>query len=231
MPKKTLLSAYERLNDTLSGLSFARDVEIPIYLVHNSPHPEDYTFLIDFERFLREAKLGIFARPVLKVWAGRADFDRGTFARNLREAFSHEFARMRAEAAIPKKEGWFSFRFTDVLSGSLAVNFLGTVVLYVAVTGGKMALRKAGSVLGIGRLLSLSKGNDALDNVEADILEKQRVVDSALAMVNVTLHRELYVHAYRGSNPGSMTGIDHDAWPLPEYVKLHLDDGKTGSWW
>jgi len=231
VPKDTLLNAYARLTDILPNLSLASDVEIPIYLVHNSRDAEDYTFLIDFERFLRDAKAGIFARPVLKVWAGRSDFDRNAFARNLREAFSHEFARMRAEAKTSNREGWFSLSFNDVLSGAAAVHLLGTVVLYVAATGGKMALRGAGTALGLGRLFTVFKGTDAAEKIEADILEKQRVVDAALAKTKVTLHRELYTHAYRGSNPGPLTGIDHDAWPLPDYVKAHLQDKKTGSWW
>jgi len=195
MPKETLLDAYARLSEKLPNLSFVRDVEIPIYLVHNSPDLEDYTFLIDFEQFLRDANAGIFARPVLKVWAGRSDFDRRAFASNLREAFSHEFARMRAEAKAPDKEGWFSFTFSDVLGGTAAVHFLGTVVLFVAVTGGKMVLRSAGQALGLGRVLSMFKGTDATAKVEADILEKQRVVDAALAETKVTLHRDLYIHA------------------------------------
>jgi len=231
MPRKTILEAYERIADSLPDLSLAKEVEIPIYLVHNSSDAENYTFLIDFERFLREAKLGIFARPILKVWAGRSDFDRGVFARNLREAFSHEFARMRSEAVTPKKEGWFSLKFGDVLTGAAAVNFLGTIVLYAAMTGSKMVLRGAGSALGLGRLLSTFKGSSRLEKAEANILEKQQIVDAALAKVDVTLHRDLYVHAYRDTSPGSMTGLDRDAWPLPNYVKAHLDDGKTGSWW
>lgn len=231
MPKQSLIDAYARITDALPELSFASDVEIPVYLIHNTPDAEDYTFLIDFERFLREAKAGIFARPVLKVWAGRSDFDRSAFARNLREAFSHEFARMRAEAKSPKREGWFSVKFNDLLNGTAAVHFLGTVVLYTAVTGSKMALRGAGAALGLDRFIARFKGADALDKVEADIAEKQRIVDAALAQTSIALHRDLYYHAYRASTPGPLTGIDHDAWPLPDYVTAHLNDGKTDSWW
>ena len=60
-----------------------------------------------------------------------------------------------------------------------------------------MVLRGAGSALGLGRLLPSFNKNRALQKAEADILEKQQVVDAALAQVDVTLHRDLYIHAYR----------------------------------
>lgn len=230
MPRQTLTDAYARVVETLSGITLASDVEIPVYLIHNTPDAEDYTFLIDFERFLRESKSGLFARPVLKIWAGRSDFDRATFARNLREAFSHEFARMRAGAKTPKSEGWFSLKFNDLLSGTAAVHFVGTVVLYVAVTGGKMAAGGIAGALGLDRAVRWIRGDKA-SRIEADIAARQRVVDAALAETRIVLHRDLYIHAYRGTDPGPLTGIDHDAWPLPDYVTAHLHDRKTSSWW
>ena len=231
MPSQSILSAYNQVSDALSNLSFAKEVEIPIYLVHNSASAEDYTFLIDFERFLREAKVGIFARPVLKVWVGRSDFDRTMFARNLREAFNYEFARMRVEAMTPKKEGWFSFGLSDVLSRANAAHLVGTIFLFVAVNGGKFALRGVGSVLGIDRFIPSFGSKDLAAQVEDDIQTKQDVVDAALAKMKVTLHRELYIYAFRDSNPGPLSGMDHDAWPLPQYVREHLDDGRSSSWW
>ena len=191
--------------------------------------PEDYVFLFDFERFMREAKAGMFARPVLKVWAGRGDFDRRAFARRLRESFSAEFTQMRAQAG--QRKGWFSISFNDVLSGTAAVHFLGTVVLYVAVTGGKAMLQGAGAMLGLDRLFTGIQGADATTKLESEIAEKQAVVDAALADTEIVLHRDLYLHAYRHGNAGPLTGIDHDAWPLPDYVTAHLDDGETTSWW
>lgn len=229
MPKDTIGTLLSRLGKALPDLSLARDVDIPVYLVHRTPDPEDYIFLIDFERFMREAKTGVFARPALKVWAGRNDFQRAAFARRLREAFSQEFERMREDSAQSK--GWFSFSFNDILSGTAAVHFLGTVVLYVAVTGGRMAARGAVSALGLDRAFTWMKGLDTAAKLEAEIAEKQAVVDAALAQTAIVLHRDLYRHAWRDTEPGPLTGIDHDAWPLPPYVSEHLDAMETRSWW
>ena len=68
------------------------------------------------------------------------------------------------------------------------------------------------------RLLILTALNTPID--KADISE-----------TTVTLHSDLYVYAYRGSTPGPLTGIDHDAWLLSDYGTAHLNGGKTGSWW
>ncbi len=46
MVKQTLVDAYARIADA-----------IPVYLIHNSADAGDDTFLIDFERFSREAQV------------------------------------------------------------------------------------------------------------------------------------------------------------------------------
>lgn len=91
----------------LPTLGLVREVEITVYLFHHSPDPEDYGFIFDFERFMAESQRGLFARPVLKVWAGRRDFARPAFARALRESFAVEFAHMQEalrDEPAPKKE-------------------------------------------------------------------------------------------------------------------------------
>ena len=225
----------EHLGDGVRGLTDAlpelpkltRTVEIPVYVVHRSRDADDYILLLDFEAFGRDARTGVFTRPVLKVWAGRRDFSRAIFARHLREVFSTEFERMRAEVDTPKS-GWFRFGLGDALSLGAVTNLIGTLVLYVAVSTGRAAVSALASYLSLDRWL---KGPDPRARLEADIAEKKRVVDAALAELEVTLHRELYVHAYRGEAPGPLSGMDYDAWPLPPYVRAHLEDERSGSWW
>ena len=36
--------------------------------------------------------------------------------------------------------------------------------------------------------------------------------------------------AYRDGGSGRRSGLDRDAWPLPLYVRKHLHDGTSGSW-
>jgi len=47
----------------------------------------------------------------------------------------------------------------------------------------------------------------------------------------VTIHPELYEHAWRDGYRGRISGLDRDAWPLPAFVRTHLDRGETASWW
>ncbi|MEO0930718.1 MAG: hypothetical protein AAFY14_08710, partial [Pseudomonadota bacterium] len=62
------------------------------------------------------------------------------------------------------------------------------------------------------------------------IAETQDKVDQALAQMEVTLHRELYDHA-RKHGPVSQRDMDYDAWPLPAFVRDHLTDASSTSWW
>ena len=68
------------------------------------------------------------------------------------------------------------------------------------------------------------------EKLEASIAETQGKVDTALAGMEITLHRELYEHA-RQFGPVSQHEMDYDAWPLPDYVRKHLTDRSSTSWW
>ncbi len=224
--RKVSETVTRAISDAVPKLT--RDVEIPVYVVHNSPDPEDYFFLLDFEAFERDAKAGLFTRPVLKIWAGRSDFSRSGFARQFRDVFAAEFGAMRAKATA--KRGWFSFGLKDLAEGALT-DFIGTLVLYVAVSTGRAAVSALAQAFSLQRLLGPLAPKDRRARVEADISEKTKVIDAALAEISIVLHRDLYRHAWRGQPPGKLTGMDYDAWPLPEYVTGHLGDGKSSAWW
>ncbi len=202
-----------------------KTVDVPVYVIHNSPDPEDYFFIFDFEQFVERSRGGIFVRPALKVWAGRNDFGRGAFARQFRESFAREFdaARQALAAGGTAKSGWFSWNLgKDLLSGAVS-GFVANIVLLVALSAGKLVW----SALPLpGFLREKSDG----EKLESSISDTQRKVDVALADMDVTLHRELCDHAYRGA-PGSRRDLDYDAWPLPEYVRQHLTDNTSTSWW
>lgn len=207
--------------------SLGRTVEIPVYVVHNTPDAEGYFFIFDFEQFVELSRGGVFVRPKLKVWAGRDDFDRATFARQFRTSFAKEFDAARfalAEDQPAKGSGWFGWGMASDLFGFNLASFAANVVLLVGVSAGKMVWNAL-------PLPSLwTKKSDAA-KLEQSIQDTQTKVDAALSGMAVTIHRELWTHAYKGTSPGRMTGMDKDAWPLPEFVRTHLDQETSTSWW
>lgn len=203
--------------------SLTRTAEIPIYLIHNSPDPEDYFFLFDLELFAERSKAGVFVKPALHVWAGRSDFSRRAFARHLRETFAAEFDRLRRDLGRDKGRGWLSWSATSL--GELAAVALGNIVLMAAFYTGRQIFAMTG-------LDRLRLGRSDRAALEMRIEGTQARVDAALEGLEVRLHRELYVHAYRGAaRAGPMSGIELDAWPLPDHVRAHLEDRESSAWW
>lgn len=201
-----------------------RDAEIAVYMVHNSLDEEDYFFLFDFEEFVDRSQGGVFVRPCLRVFAGRDDFSRVSFARQFREVFASEFDRMREELASSKKSGWLSWSFgvgsiLDVIGGLVA-----NLVLAVALSLGRNLL----SQIAVPGFL---KGKSAETKLMDEIERTKSKVETALEKVEVTVHPELYQHAYRDGPLGKIGAMDRDAWPLPSYVRDHLSDARSGSWW
>ncbi len=203
---------------------FGREVEIPVFLIHISPDAEDYFFLIDFEQFAEKSTEGLFVRPKLKLWAGRDDFSRATFAAHFREVFQAEFDRMRAELASGKqKRGWLTWGDALGIVPNLVGGLLANLLLMIAASTGKALF---------GQLVpTWMKGKSDAAKLEARIDDLRSAAEKALAKVDVALHRELYDHAFRDGPRGPVSGIDRDAWPLPAHVRVHLDDGRSGSWW
>lgn len=206
--------------------TLGREVEIPVYIIHNSNDAEDYFFLFDFEVFVERSKEGMFVRPKLRVWAGRDDFDRVLFARQFRQSFADEFDRMRAalNAKGKSKMGWLSWDLGVDLAGAFISNIAAYLVILVAVGTGKA----------IGASLSLPgwmKGKSAAAKLEDQVDGMKGKVEAALKNIEVTMHRDLYAHAYRGHQGGPVSGMDFDAWPLPAYVLAHFEDKESGSWW
>ncbi|MDP5215613.1 hypothetical protein Q5Y75_00125 [Ruegeria sp. 2205SS24-7] len=199
--------------------------EISVYMVHNSPDPEDYFFLFNFEEFVDRSNAGYFVRPVLKIFAGRDDFSRTRFAREFREVFAGEFDRMRAELAAQKgKRGWLGWSFGVNSALELVGGLIGNLVLAVALSVGRRVLGD----LSLPQIFATKCDEAKL----ADEIDRTKVkVETALAEVQVTIHPELYKHAYRDGPMGKISGMDREAWPLPDYVRAHLQDERSGSWW
>ncbi len=220
------------LRDQLGRLSLpslptlGRKVELPVYLIHNSIDPEDYFFIFDFEDFVEHARSGVFVRPSIRIWAGRDDFERRQFARHMRTSFAAEFEAARAQLAAQdgKSQGWFGFLKSSLGDVGSLSGFVSNVVLLVALSAGKLAFKQ---ILPAGWL----EGKSDKQRLEQGIEETKAKVDEALADVNITLHIELYRHAYRGHQPGRLSGMDYEAWPLPANVAAHLNDGISTSWW
>jgi len=208
--------------------SIGREVKLPVYVIHNSSDAEDYFFIFDFEQFVEETRNGVFARPALTVWAGRDDFPRSAFAMQFRESFAREFdiARAQLAAGSAKPKGWFGYlkgTFSELRGASLSA-FLANLVLLVATSAGTKILTQ---VLPAGWLA----GKSDASRLEQSIESTQTKVDTALANIEIRLHTELYDHAFRDGGRGKRADLEFDAWPLPAYVRQHLNDGTSGAWW
>lgn len=202
-----------------------REVEIAVYLIHNSRDPEDYFFLFDFEEFVARSESGIFVRPALRIFAGRDDFSRTVFARQFRDVFATEFDRMRSELTSAKgKRGWLDWKFV----GSSAVDMIGGLVANLVLATALSIGRRAFSGFSLPKMLS---GRAPEAKLADKIDETKSRVEAALARIDVTIHPELYAHAYRDGYKGRISGMDRDAWPLPSYVRTHLDRGESIAWW
>jgi len=221
-------SLKDRILDQMPAVkmpSLGKTVDIPVYLIHNSADGEDYFFIFDFEQFVERSRSGMFVRPRLQVWAGRNDFGRGAFARQFGTSFAREFDAARAALAASggQKNGWFSWGMgKDLLTGAIS-GFVANIVLLVATSAGKKIL----SALPLPGFLR--EKSDA-EKLEANIADTQGKVDAALAEMEITLHRELYDHA-RKHGPLSQRDMVYDAWPLPSFVRDHLSDESSTSWW
>lgn len=214
----------DRLTSLLPNIpNLGREAEIPVYLVHMGADAEDYFFLFDFESFAEASGSGAFVRPRLKVFAGRNDFSRTIFSRHFRETFQQEFDRMRADLGRKKNRGWLSWEIGETLGG-LVTGLISNLVLAIALSAGRAALGRVG-MAGLLR----GKSKEAALNDEIDGLKSR--VDGALAEISIALHPELHAHARGLGGPANRSGMEDDAWPLPEYVRTHLDDGSSGSWW
>lgn len=233
---KAIKSALAGLQGKLSEIpmprlpslpTLGREVEIPVYVIHNSEDAEDYFFIFDFEEFVGRSREGMFVRPKLKLWAGRDDFDRTGFARQFRQSFAKEFEAARVQLATQKAGGgwfgWLTGLGNDIVGGPLAL-FVANVVLLVGLSAGRMVLSQI-----LPAALTRTKSDAA--KLEDSIEETKQKVDAALHEIEIVLHIELYRHAYRGQAPGRLVGMDHDAWPLPDFVLAHLNDNQSASWW
>ncbi|WP_299549797.1 hypothetical protein [uncultured Tateyamaria sp.] len=208
--------------------TLGREVKLPVYVIHNSLDSEDYFFIFDFEQFVEQTRAGVFVRPALTVWSGRADFRRSLFARQFRESFAREFDIARAQLADRdvKPRGWFGFlsgTFMELRGANLSA-FLANLVLLVATSAGTKVLSQ---------ILPKSwlSGKSDTSKLEESIEATQSKVDVALENIHIRLHEELYDHAYRDGGRGKRAQLEYDAWPLPGYVRQHLNDGASGAWW
>lgn len=204
--------------------TLGREVKIPVYVIHNSGDAEDYFFIFDFEEFVERSRGGMFVRPKLEIVAGRDDFSRTLFARQMREAFAVEFDAARqalmAETRKGRGIGWLGWDMGFDAVSSLVASFIANVFLLLAVTTGR-------AVLSALPIPGWAKGRSKEVKLEDRIVETQAKVDAALMAAEITIHRDLQRHA--GQDAAGKA--DLDAWPLPGNVVRHLDDGRSSSWW
>lgn len=215
-----------RVWQSLPGLpKLTSDVQIPVYLIHTDAGADDYFFLFDFETFSEQSKQGYFVRPRLVLWAGRDDFSRARFAALFRETFQAEFERMRdAHGTKSGNWGWFHLNLgkIDAEDEVAPVIAVAQVVLWVALLGPKVL----SGLLG-GSWFRRKRRAET----EAKIASLRDQVDGVLQNIDVHLHEELYDQARRFHGPVQRSKVARDTWPLPTYVREHLNDNQSGSWW
>ena len=212
--------------DQLPEFNLTTDVEIPVYVIHHGPDAEDYEILCDFVGFMTANQKGFLARPVLRVWAGRQDFQKYLFARRLREDFTAQFEVLRlALRAERESSGWGFPTVGEVFlfGAQLTGQIVAALLLWIATETGRAAIGQITQILRNSTLGKLVRGKSTEEQLEDLIDEKKAVIDEGLARLEITLHRDLYLHAWRGQSPGPMTGMDRDAWPLPGFVSERLD--------
>ena len=217
IPKVAIPERLKAMAPRLSLPQLGRAVDVPVYLVHNSIDAEDYYFIFDFEEFVEASRSGAFVRPRIKIWAGRKDFSRAKFARQFRLSFAKEFeaARDALNAQNQKGGGWFSWLDgLDIFSVNLT-SFAANVVLLVALNAGKLALSA------LPRPGFLKSANEK-QKLEAEIEKTKLQVDAALEAMTITIHMDLFRHAYRDGGAKGLMDVDRDAWPLPEFVLREL---------
>ncbi|MEM7470795.1 MAG: hypothetical protein AAF340_05530 [Pseudomonadota bacterium] len=232
-------AAYvERMTDRYSLLSrlrkslplpdipqIGRSVDVPVYMIHSGADAEDYFFIIDFEQFVEHSRKGLFVRPKLNVSAGRDDFDRAAFAQRFRENFAREFDLARsALSQSDESAGWFSWAGLKDLVSSGGASFVANVVLLAGLSAGKMIW----SALSLPAIFEERSKKSQLEDA---ITATQSKVDEALAAMDVIVHRQLWEHAQKHGATLPKPELDINAWPLPEHVSNHLNDGKSSSWW
>ena len=217
IPKVAIPERLKAMAPRLSLPQLGRAVDVPVYLVHNSIDAEDYYFIFDFEEFVEASRSGTFVRPRIKIWAGRKDFSRAKFARQFRLSFAKEFeaARDALNAQNQKGGGWFSWLDgLDIFSVNLT-SFAANVVLLVALNAGKLALSA------LPRPGFLKSANEK-QKLEVEIEKTKVQVDAALEAMTITIHMDLFRHAYRNGGAKGLMDVDRDAWPLPEFVLREL---------
>ncbi|MEM9141156.1 MAG: hypothetical protein AAGB15_15115, partial [Pseudomonadota bacterium] len=149
---------------------------------------------------------------------------RHLFARQLRLAFSTQFDAIRAlhqAEAEAKRTRWIGLpSLSDLILWGLtgAAGLAGSILLYLATTVAGDALKDV-----VNRLRkALGTSGNPEQALEELIETKKDVIDQALIRLDITLHRDLYLHAWRGQRPGPMTGMKRDAWPLPDFVQERM---------
>ncbi|HCQ64856.1 MAG TPA: hypothetical protein DIU07_06670 [Rhodobacteraceae bacterium] len=132
---------------------------------------------------------------------------------------------MRSELASGKgKRGWLDKNWAAVAAVDLFAGAVAVIVLAVA-----LSLRR--SVFDGAKRPRLGKMGRAEAKLAEEFEQTKSKVEAALSRIDVTIHPELYDHAWRDGRMGRISGMDRDAWPLPAYVRTHLGRGKSTAWW
>ncbi|MBM2576125.1 hypothetical protein JQC91_07390 [Jannaschia sp. Os4] len=196
-----------------------RGPEVPVWIVHprgGGPSPDRYELVFDFAAWV-EAIGRRGPAPRLVAWAGVAEMDRRGLAQSLRRAVASEFdaARLALEAD----------------ADTVPVSALGALA-GLAVQGASVLLRTNPVGLVVGTAItvgSLALGRRRPPEPDAARLEKriarvQAATEAALPGLELRLHRDLYAHAWAGSEGGRLTGMDYDAWPVPLPVRRAMGE-------
>lgn len=195
-------------------------VDLPVYMIHMAPGPDDYYFVFDFEELVARSREGGFVRPRIRLYAGRDDFDRQVFAGYFRQSFTREFDAMRKAQASQQQGGWFDRAQEGVWQAGSAWGAMSLIVLWLALSAGKAVMPRF-------RLPRLLHRRSKEAQLESEIETLKGQVDAGLAAMQVTLHPELQLHAMARGAPGDPEALDLSGWPLPGFVTQALKDAQN----
>jgi hypothetical protein len=223
---------------SLPSLKIGRERAFHVHVIHTSGDPESYYFAFDFHEFFEGSKeAGMLTRPVFQVVAGRDDFDRRIFARQMRESFSEGFEEMRRadaeakrRAAADAKKGAWGIGIFDMIEMGVMSVVTGAFILPLIYL--MLGLLGLGAVLEfVENLTAKLKAPFAKKEatIEEEIDGARGRVDAALMGLKIEIDLDLWVNAmgpgYAEAHPeeaAKVRAASADGWPLPADVRSRL---------
>ena len=223
---KMLRSAPSQARDR-----FFPECTLPLFLLPTGSAASDFCCVFDFDEPIDVLRSHRFPRPVLRVWAGRQDFDRDSLTEQLKSEFTRQFEASRDrdrsafEAELKELEEGKQ-KALEQVSGPLgsfagtvaAAAFLdpgaimGLIILAISMRKGRLALKPLTDYFEVRRK---TKGRRKemehhLSNLEAQFSSDNKVFQRSVRRLDVQVHPELRDLARRFCQADGVSLADDD---------------------